>query len=161
MFENLYKKTKRHSGHNEKALQSKLPFTFQKSDWKQMVKCAANKQVFLSIVAAEQSVSNGTTALMVTEADEGRRELTSRTLKRRPGVHLWSTSGQSDKSLWSSTIILNKKGSFELVWCFLKTQTTASFYSTEFKVIKRDYDKLVYHGNAKHFESSIFCTPSI
>lgn len=64
-----------------------------------MVKCAANKQVIVSIVAAEQSVSDGTTALMVTEADEGRRELMSRILKRRPGVHLWSTSGQSGKSL--------------------------------------------------------------
>ena len=90
----------------------KTPFTSQKSDWKQMVKCAANKRAILSIVEAEQSVSYRPTALTVTAADGGRRELTSRTLKLKPGVHLQSTSGQSDKSLWSNTIILNKKREF-------------------------------------------------
>lgn len=48
-----------------------------------MVKYAANKQAILSTVEAEQSVSYRPTALMVTAADEGRRELTSRTLKLR------------------------------------------------------------------------------
>ena len=79
-----------------------------------MVKCAANKQAILSIVEAEQSVSYRPTARMVTAADEGRRELTSRALRLRPGVHLESTSGQSDKSLWSNTIILNKKWEFRV-----------------------------------------------
>ena len=41
-----------------------------------MVKCAANKQAILSIVEAEQSVSCRPTALIVTSADEGRREHT-------------------------------------------------------------------------------------
>lgn len=79
-----------------------------------MVKYAANKQAIQSTVEAEQSVSYRPTALMVTAADEGRRELMSRTLKLRPGVHLESNSGQSDKSLWSNTIILNKKREFQV-----------------------------------------------
>lgn len=104
--------------------------------------CKQTGPVVLSTVAAEQSVSYGIPALLVTEADEERRELTSRTLTLRPGVHLWSNSHQSDKSLWSSTIILwvyflknnnNKRGVSSWCTCFLKTQTAVSFYSTEFK----------------------------
>lgn len=48
-------------------------------------------------------------ALMVTEADKGRRKITTKTLKLRLGIHLWSKSYQSNKSVWSSMIILLQK----------------------------------------------------
>lgn len=97
--------------------------------------CKQTGPVVLSTVAAEQSVSYGIPALLVTEADEERRELTNRTLTLRPGDHLWSNSHQSDKSLWSSTIILwvyflknnNKRGVSSWCTCFLKT-TNSSFF---------------------------------
>lgn len=50
--------------------------------------CKQTGPVVLSTVAAEQSVSYGIPALLVTEADEERRELTNRTLTLRPGDHL-------------------------------------------------------------------------
>lgn len=58
-----------------------------------MAQSAANKLVILPPVAAEQSVRYRS------PTDEGSRELPSRTLRLRPGVHLWSTSRQSDRSL--------------------------------------------------------------
>lgn len=55
------------------------------------------------------NVSYRTTALIVTEADEGRWQLKTRTLKLRPGVHLWSSFVHSDKSVWSTMISLLQK----------------------------------------------------
>lgn len=147
----------------------KMTFHFQKSDWKQMVKYAANRQgqVVLSIVADEQSVGYGTTGTMVTEADEAGRQL-SRMLGLSPGVRLWSNSGQSDESLWSSTIILcacflkNKKGTFELVCMFFKDTNNSLFLFSYIWgkwilifIIKGDYDQLVYRGNAKWLQSNL------
>lgn len=93
-------KKKCHLGHNEKVLQSKhllLSRNLTENKWLNVLQ--TNDRAILLIVEAEQSVSYRPTALTVTAADGGRRELTSRTLKLRPGVRLQSTSGQSDKSL--------------------------------------------------------------
>lgn len=53
-FENLYQKNQMPFRAQWESFTIKTPFTFQKSDWKQMVKYAANKQTILSTVEAEQ-----------------------------------------------------------------------------------------------------------
>ena len=90
------KKSKSHSGHNEKAwsMKPKPPFAFQKSGWKQMVKCVVNKQVVLCIVTDAKSVSSRTTALVITGADEergGDQEGSTQAQASRPFlIHFWS-----------------------------------------------------------------------
>ena len=116
----------------------KTPFTFQKSDWKQMVKCAANKRQSHSVDSGSRTKCELQTHCP--NSDRSRRgtkgaheQDTQAQARSPPTVHFWS--------VWQVTLIQydypeQKKGVSSWCVCFLKTQTTASFYSTKLKAKK-------------------------
>lgn len=105
-----------------------------------------------------------------------------RSRRGKKGAHEQGTQTQARspprvhfRSVWQVTLIQHdyperKKGVSSWCVCFLKTQTTASFYSTEFKGKKLwslsskelmiNYCVLEMRNARKARDSSVFCAPS-